>query len=69
MSGRHPFDERRVDELQAEAALVLVRVEQRLDHLGPLEVPAELFELGEPEVEAREVRVQLEERVVSQNLC
>src|SRR5215204_3688403 len=52
--------------LLAEAALVLGRVEERLDHLGPLEVAAELFELREPEVEAREVRVRRVVRVSSE---
>src|SRR5215204_3375973 len=52
--------------LLAEAALVLGRVEERLDHLGPLEVAAELFELGEPELEAREVRVRRVVRVPPQ---
>src|SRR5688500_19026198 len=40
-----------------EAAPVLVRGEESLDHLGRDEVAAELVELAQPEVEAREVGV------------
>src|ERR1700749_2139895 len=41
-----------------EALAVLLRGEERLDHLGALEVAAEVFELLEPEVVAVEVRVR-----------
>jgi hypothetical protein len=43
--------------LLAEPALVLVRGDERLDHLRLDEVSVELVELREPKVEAREVRV------------
>src|SRR6184192_508620 len=42
---------------KAEAVAVLRRDEERLDHLGGLEVAAELVKLREPELPAGEIRV------------